>query len=236
MRVLAGGAAAASADCETTSVGDPFQYLRLTADVDAKEHLEHVNVGLYLVVAPSVGEIRIHQMWGSRHWKGSSGGVALMHRCDEPPANVTTGLVSGTIDGPDTPLRRAEPLRPYSLVSERVRDANYPNDYHRYIRPDWKRWVEKCQADAEALVLRNDLWGPTRVRVDGTDVIGVLAEVDECFSAASFCLPEGRLDVGITHGSRTPDARITMNDIEIVRFRDLNAITWVEPADDEQPE
>jgi len=190
-----------------------------------REHLERFSLTIYRVVWPEIDEILIGSTWGSRVGADEAGGASFVQRCSTPPTMITTGLVETPgCPSPGT-LDHAASLRPLGLVSDRLLDTRYPEDYASYTRSDWERWVREVQREAEGLIADDARWTDVRVVVDDDPMPGVMTQVDDNFTAAAFYLPEGRLDIGIEQ-LETAGALLNFEQIRIARSTDLDQIKW----------
>lgn len=205
-------------DADDASVLEPREV------VGQREHCERFGVRIYEVVAPRIGEIRVHQWWGSRAGDGASGGASFAQDSAVLPVSVTTSLAHPDEDAVGA-VAQAASLRPFGLVSDRLLDIRYPEDFAELEWEDWTRWLDSMQEESEAWITNDGLWTPASLIVDDAVYDGVQTRVDESFVTGAFYLPEGRLDVSIeilkpgTHP-------LAFDELRIVRSADLDRVSW----------
>lgn len=193
--------------------------------VGQREHCEQFGVAIYEVVAPRVGEIRVHQTWGSRIGDKVSGGASFAQDSTTLRVTVTTSLADPNDEDAAGTVAQAASLRPFGLVSDRLMDSRYPEDFAELERADWMAWLNSMQEESEAWITNDALWAPVTLVVDDAVYEGVQTRVDEGFVAGAFYLPEGRLDVSIEllkPGTR----RLALDELRIVRSADLDRVSW----------
>jgi hypothetical protein len=189
-----------------------------------REHLRRFGVTLYRVASPQVSEISISQTWGS--WAAgaeSSGGASFAHRCRAPASVVTTGLTVAPEGGEPGTFEHAASVRPFGLVSDRLMATRYPDDHDSRTGDGWKSWITDVQREADTFILDDACWTQTTLSVDDVQQQGVIARVDDMFSAAAFYLPEGRLDISIEHLKPT-GPQLTVDELRIIRTADLDEV------------
>jgi hypothetical protein len=103
--------------------------------VGQRGHCQQFGVTIYAVVAPGVGAIRVHQTWGSRVGDKVSGGASFAQDSAGLQVSVTTSLADPNDEDAAEAVAQAGSLRPFGLVSDRLRDIRYPEDFAELARP-----------------------------------------------------------------------------------------------------
>lgn len=197
-----------------------------------RAHVERFCPVLYLVVAPVISHITVHQLWGSRIEDAESGGASFAQRSIRPSVAITTGITA--LPGERVSSGTPEPaaVRPAGLVHDRLAEIRYPDDYASHARADWDRWSREVMQEAEEWAIDDARWAPSRITVDDGLYEGVHTEIDRSYAVGSFYLPEGRLDVGIERLGSSEEA-LGFEQLRIVRSTDLDQVDWDdEPEDD----
>lgn len=195
-----------------------------------RAHVERFCPVWALVAAPTVTHVRVHQLSGSWVEGGvRTGSASFVQHTSDPPASVITDLRIAS-DGQRRP--ELETLRPASLVSDRLLDVRYPENFADYASSDWDRWITKVNAEADEWMVDAARWTPTRVKVDDDACEGMRTTVDPNFVAATFVLAEGQLDVGIERLGT--GATLEIEQLRIVRSTNLDRVDWeFQPSEDE---